>query len=258
MNAKPMNEPTENRDNAPSPVERSLRLLRFIAEGGSTGNISDAARKIGVNRVTLMRLIGSLEAAGMIVEGPRGHRLGMPFLTLAASALGAFDLTTRARLVLPGLVEATRMSAYLVVPEGADIVYVLAQTPDTPLISRIRVGSRLPAWRATPGLAMLARLRSAQLQALCSDAWREDGGPDFDALTQLLEPVRRDGCAWSQSGLEPGIDSCAATILDGNGEPLAALSVAGPSHLLLDRADAREDIAARVKRAADELSASVV
>jgi DNA-binding IclR family transcriptional regulator len=243
-------------DNSASPVERVFRLLRFIAEGGSTANLSDVARQINVNRVTVMRLLESLKAAELIEANPQGgsHRLGMPFLTLAASALGSSDLMTRARQVLPGLVERTGLSAYLAVLEGSEIIYLLCETPDTPLVSRIRVGSRIPAYRATPGLAMLATLPAAALNALYASDVNDK--PAWDALTVSLDAVRKNGCAWSFSGLEAGIDSCAAAVTDSQGSVLAALSVAGPNTAFSSDDSLRQTVEISVKAAADALSRS--
>jgi DNA-binding IclR family transcriptional regulator len=240
--------------NASSAVERSLRLLRYVAEGGTTRNVSEAARQIGVNRVTLMRLIAALEQAGMLVGEADGHRLGMPFLTLASAALGSSSLIARAREVLPGLAAATRMSAYLVVREGPEIVYWLAETPDAPLVSQIRVGSRLPAYRATPGLAMLALLDGEEVERMCASAWQGEDVPTFEALSVRLQQIKAEGCAWSHSGLEAGIDSCAAPIMSGSGEVLAALSVAGPSQMFLDRAGVLGALADHLKSAAQQIS----
>lgn len=245
-----------------SPVERAFRLLRFIADGGSTANLSDVARQINVNRVTVMRLLESLKFAGLIeATAPPGgaHRLGMPFLTLAASALGSSDLISRSRQTLPGLVEKTGLSAYLAVLEGTELIYLLCETPDTPLVSRIRVGSRIPAHRATPGLAMLANLDASALAALYAnppDSAENDGQPDWDTLNAALDRVRTNGCAWSFSGLEAGIDSCAAAVTDSRGNVLAALSVAGPHSAFANDGTLHATVEASVKAAANELSRS--
>lgn len=235
-------------------VERSLRLLRFIAEGGSTRNISEAARRIGVNRVTLMRLLATLEQAGMLVAEAEGHRLGVPFLTLAAAALGSSSLIARAREVLPGVAAATRMSTYLVVREHHEIVYSLAETPDTPLVSQIRVGSRLPAYRATPGLAMLALADADEVARMCESAWREADAPDWAALSARLQRIRDEGCAWSHAALEAGIDSCAAPIVGGDGRAIAALSIAGPSQMFSGQPGHAEVLAGRLKAAARQIA----
>lgn len=247
-------------DASASPVERAFRLLRYIADGGSTANLSDVARQINVNRVTVMRLLESLKAAGLIEAVPPGgaHRLGMPFLTLAASALGSADLTSRARQVLPGLVAKTGLSAYLAVLEGTELIYLLCETPDTPLVSRIRVGSRIPAHRATPGLAMLAALDAPALAELYARHPAADAAdqPDWQALNAALAIARETGCAWSFSGLEAGIDSCAAAVTDGRSNVLAALSVAGPNTAFSNDESLRATVEASVKAAASQLSRS--
>ncbi|KER72961.1 IclR family transcriptional regulator [Burkholderia cepacia] len=245
-------------DASPSPVERAFRLLRFIAEGGSTANLSDIARQIDVNRVTVKRLLDSLEAAELIEPHPSGgsYRLGMSFLTLAAGALGNADLTARARQVLPGLVEKTGLSAYLVVLEGAEIVYLLRETPDTPLVSRIRVGSRIPAHRATPGLAMLAHLDGPALRARYANRADERDAPDWTTLDATLDAVRGNGCAWSFSGLEAGIDSCAAAVRDSRGAVIAALSIAGPDSAFSANPSLRQIVETSIKAAAQALSRS--
>lgn len=247
-------------DTSASPVERAFRLLRFIADGGSTANLSDVARQINVNRITVMRLLDSLKSAGLIEVIPSGgaYRLGMPFLTLAASALGSSDLTSRARQTLPGLVEKTGLSAYLAVLEDTELIYLLCETPDTPLVSRIRVGSRIPAHRATPGLAMLANLDASALAALYANPSGAADSPDWAALNAALDRVRANGCAWSFSGLEAGIDSCAAAVTDSRGNVIAALSVAGPNAAFANDDTLRASVEANVKAAAGALSRSTL
>lgn len=248
-----------------TPGLRALRLLRFVAEGGSTRNLSEAGRLIDVNRVTLMRLLESLQGAGFIeANAEGGHRIGMRFLTLAASALGSFDLSARARQILPALSAATAMSSYLVVRDGVDVVYLLRETAETALVSRIRVGSRLPAHRATPGLVMLAGLTPPELEALypsasmVSQADQSSEPPDWNELLATLETVRARQCAWSYSGLEADIDSCAAPIRDGMARTVAALSVAGPSARFEADPALRERVERAVKAAAQEISDSLL
>jgi len=257
-----------------SPVERAFRLLHFIADGGSTANVSEISRQINVNRITVMRLLDTLETAGLItpvhVNGvPAAHQLGMRFLTLAASALGSYDLTARARQVMPALVAATGLSAYLVVRDGTEVVYLLRETPDTPLVSRVKVGSRLPAHTATSGLVLLAQLDPVALRALYKDVFSLDANPhqagnrtslntdlrselypkDFDVLQATLATVREQGCAWSFSGLEAGINSCAAAVIDQHGHAIAALSLAGPSGQFGGSEIERQDQCSKIEKA---------
>ena len=178
----------------------------------------------------------------------------MPFLTLAASALGGSDLTARARQILPGLVEKTGLSAYLAVLEGTQIIYLLCETPDTPLVSRIRVGSRIPAHRATPGLAMLASQQPAALRALYAAHPEDDDQPDWDALNLALDtcgPTAAHGVfpASKRASIRARRRSGTAA-----GAVLAALSVAGPNSAFSADDALRQTVETSVKAAADALS----
>ncbi len=110
---------------------RGLRLLRFIAEGGSTANLSEVGRRIDVNRVTVMRLLATLEHEGMVERLPQGgHTVGFSFLKLASRVLAANDLTTFARRVLARLSGSLQLSAYLAVPDGGHVLYLLRDMPN--------------------------------------------------------------------------------------------------------------------------------
>lgn len=224
-----------------TPVIRGMRLLRYIAEGGNTANHSEVGRAIDVNRVTVMRLLATLEHEGLIERLPQGgHRVGMGLLTLSASALGSVGHMEAGRRAVEQLSKALGVSAYMVVLEGHHVVYVHREMPEGGLVSHIRVGSRVPAFLTAPGRAMLAMLPDAQLKALWT-AWQSEpqsaaGSPESAArqpvsFAQFIDEARADGrrgYAWSFSGYEAGINACAAAVKDIAGRPVAALSVVAP------------------------------
>jgi len=243
-----------------SPVIRGMRLLRFIAEGGSTANLSEVGRRIDVNRVTVMRLLATLEHEGMVERLPQGgHTVGFSFLKLASRALAANDLTSFARRILARLSESLQLSAYLAVPDGGHILYLLREMPNTGLVSNIQVGSRVPAHLTTPGRMLIAHLSPEEL--------RERLGPDplptvtgqsagtHRRLAEILAADHERGCAWSFSAFEPGIDSCAAPVRNAQGNIIAAISVAGPQQRFEADGALRERAEKEVKAAAKDLSA---
>lgn len=245
-----------------TPVMRGMKLLRYIAEGGSTANLSEVGRIIDVNRVTVMRLLTTLEHEGMIERLPQGgHRVGMAFLTLAASALGSIDLLGAGRRMVEHLSAQLGASAYMVVLDGYNVVYVHREMPESGLVSHIRVGSRVPAFLTAPGRAMLALLPDAELKRLWA-GWREDNADgasdnqrvDLAQLAQQLEEDGRNGHAWSFSGYEAGINACAAAIRGSDGRAAAALSVVAPQALFDADPTLNERMQQGVVQAARELS----
>lgn len=243
-----------------TPVMRGLRLLRFIAEGGSTANLSEVGRRIDVNRVTVMRLLATLEHEGMVERLPQGgHTVGFSFLKLASRVLAANDLTTFARRVLARLSGSLQLSAYLAVPDGGHVLYLLRDMPNTGLVSNIQVGSRVPAHLTTPGRMLIAHLSPDELrERLGDDPLPTVTGQSPATHARLAEILGADlerGCAWSFSAFEPGIDSCAAPVMDATGDVVAALSVAGPQQRFEADGTLRERVEKEVKAAAKDLSA---
>ncbi|MGT2489493.1 IclR family transcriptional regulator [Cupriavidus basilensis] len=216
-----------------SPVIRALRLLRFIAEGGSTTNLSEVGRRIDVNRITVMRLLATLEHEGMVERLPQGgHQAGFDLVKLAAKVLASKDLTVFARSVLAGLSRSLQLSAYLGVLDGGDVLYLLRDMPQTTLVSNIQVGSRVPAHLTTPGRMLIA--------GLPEDALRERLGEEplaivtgqspatYARLGDILAADRERGCAWSFSAFRSRHRLLRGAGMRASGATVAAISVAGP------------------------------
>lgn len=246
-----------------SPVIRGLRLLRYIAEGGGTANLSEVGRLIDVNRVTVMRLLATLEHEGVIERLPQGgHRLGLGFLGMAAAGLGSCELTSTGRRFLARLCADLGLSAYLVLLEGNDVVYMAREMPESGLVSHIRVGSRVPAHLTAPGRAMLALLPAAELERRYARAelvrQTVHSPASFAQLRELLERDAEAGCAWSFSGYEAGINACAAAVRGASGQALAALSVVGPETVFRRDEDFIVRAESAIKQAVAELSRIVL
>lgn len=242
-----------------SPMIRGLRLLRYIAQGGNTGNLSEVGRLIDVNRVTVMRLLATLEHEGMIERLPQGgHRIGLDFLTMAAAGLGSSDLVETGRRFLLRLCEGLGLSAYLVILDGGDAVYVAREMPESGLVSHIRVGSRVAAYLTAPGRSMLAILPPQEIERrYATPALQPASGqspPSLAQLQALLEEDRRQGCVWSFSGYEAGINACAAAVRGAAGGAAGAISVVGPEHLFTRDKEFIDRVQTQVKLAAAELS----
>src|ERR1700741_3998002 len=188
------------------PVQRAVRLIRHVAEGNPVLNMIETAKTLKINRTTLLRLLHTLEAEGFVERRPSGagFQVGLSLLEVGARALFSQDLV---QVAVPGLTELSgklQLSAPLGVLDGTDVLYLVRRTPDTPLASNIRVGSRLPAHATTIGRMILA------------------------FLPQLEIDKRYAGIAWSDCYFESGISSAAVPVLDFAGTPLGAINVSGP------------------------------
>ncbi len=217
------------------PVERAFKVLRAIASGDEMRNIAQSARRVGISRTTLIRLLATLEAERMVerTRDGSGFRLGVGLAGLAAQALSSSDIVQSADPILASLTETLGLSSHLGILEGRDVLYVARRTPNLHLISNVRIGSRLPAHATTMGRIILAYLPKDDVARIFAGARLKAVTPKthttLSALQKQLEQDRHAGIAWSSSHFEPGISSAAAPVFDHTSRIVAAINVTGPS-----------------------------
>ncbi|MBK5960423.1 hypothetical protein CCR97_19805 [Rhodoplanes elegans] len=243
------------------PAQRAVRLLRAVVEGDAVTNTSVTAKALGINRTTLIRLLCTLEAERFIERRPGGDgfQVGVGFIGLAARALAGQDLVQVATPVLARLSETFGLSAHLGVLDGHDVLYLLRRAPDLPVVSNIRVGSRLPAHATTMGRIILAHLPAAAVTALYGrgalKAFTDKTATTLAKLEAQIAADRAAGLAWSRENFEPGIDSVAAAVLGPAGAVVAAINVTGPSGQFPAAGAAKARLGVAVREAAAEISA---
>jgi DNA-binding IclR family transcriptional regulator len=228
----PLNEDAEPGYTVP-PVTRAFALLRHIAKGNRCRNASRTAKALSINRTTLIRLLATLEAEGVIetIEDEGGYRLGTGLIALAAEALNERSILQVARPHLRKLVRELNLSAHLGVLEGREIVYLARETPNSHLASTVREGTHLPAHATTIGRILLAELPPGVL----SELYRGHAMESFTSRTRTtisdlqaqLQADRERGIAWSIANFEPEIGSAAVAVYDHEARPVGAVNVTG-------------------------------
>jgi DNA-binding IclR family transcriptional regulator len=241
------------------PVQRAVRLIRHVAEGNPVLNMSETAKLLKINRTTLLRLLHTLEVEGFVERRPNGggFQVGLALLEVGARALFSQDLVQVAVPVLTQLAETLQLSAHLGMLDGTDVVYLVRRTPNTPLASNIRVGSRLPAHATTMGRMLLAFMPPVEIENLYAgkelQRFSDHTSATLEALRAKAERDRHAGIAWSEAHFERGIGSAAVAVFDFAGTPLGAINVSGPVGAFADEGR-RATIGNELRRAGVEIS----
>lgn len=211
---------------------QALEVLHAIADRAEPISAASIAMRTGLARSTTYYLLDVLRDYGYVVHYPEHRTFG---LGLAAHELGSAyrrqaPLRRLAQPILDALVDEAGESGHFAVLAGSDIVYLIEdRAPRGPaLISE--VGVRLPAHLTASGLALLARLPSAQVRALfpSKDAFFSRSGAGPSSLTDLrrtLVTVRRHGFAIERGLIMPGLASVAAAGSDRNGYPVGSFTL---------------------------------
>jgi len=239
-------------------LERGLRVLCEVGQAQGAMNAPELARRLGVPRTTVFRLLATLERMGFVhrADNGRDYSLGMAVLRLGFEYLASLELTQLGAPLLERVRNEFNLSCHLVVRDGADIVYVAKAAANTPLASSVNVGTRLPAHATVLGRVLMADMSLDELREL----YPQGSLPVVNAFTPrsveqlhaLLVEDRRRPYLLHEGFFESGISTLAAPVREQGGAIAAALGVAMPAVPL--EAGRLERLAGSVCESAAELS----
>jgi DNA-binding IclR family transcriptional regulator len=248
--------------NAPA-ATRALAVLREMATAPGPMSAATLARHLDIPRSSAYHLLAAMSEAGFVTHYPEDERwgLGVGAFEIGAAYLRHEPLELLGRPVLHRLaheVDGIAPSvAHLAVLHGRETLYLLKESPRTPVTVVADVGVRLPAALTASGRALLADLPAAQVRALfpSKDAFvdRTGLGPTSPtALSRMLSTDRLRGWSEEDGFIVPGFASVAVAAHDHSGRPVASIGLT----FMADRVDdsARMALAKEAGRAARELS----
>jgi DNA-binding IclR family transcriptional regulator len=239
-------------------LERGLRILCEFSRREPSLTAPELARRLGVPRSTVFRLLVTLEQMGFVERTPdgRAHRLGLAVLRLGFEYMASLDIVALGRPLLERLRDDTGFAASLVVRDGRDIVYLQRSAPHSPFATTVTVGTRLPAHATVLGHVLLGDLSLSELRALYPEPRLEGSGPNTpanaDALFELVQQTRQRGYVLAEAFFEPHISTVAAPVFGDNGHVVAALGLTVPGGQIPQ--DRQGPLVATVRGAATQLS----
>jgi IclR family pca regulon transcriptional regulator len=229
--ATPKN-PKINPKNYVASVGKAFAVLRSFTSEAFELTLSEVAARADLDRGTAFRLIQTLIELGYLQAVPqsRRFRLGLACLDLGYTVLSHGSLRNIVEPLLRDLVPEVGDAASLGILDGGDVIYLarVGAGLDRHKMDR-RPGTRIPAYSAALGHAMLAHLqRNEQIERLESRPrvkLSERTLTDLDALLARLDQVKKKGHAVSDGENAYGLRTLAMPILDAQGFVIAGLSV---------------------------------
>lgn len=230
--ATPKNPKNKNPKNHVASVGKAFAVLKSFTSEAFELTLSEVAARADLDRGTAFRLIQTLIELGYLQAVPqsRRFRLGVACLDLGYTVLSHGSLRTIVEPLLRDLVPEVGDAASLGILDGGDVIYLarVGAGLDRHKMDR-RPGTRIPAYSAALGHAMLAHLqRSEQIERLESRPrvkLSERTLTDLDALLARLDQVKKKGHAVSDGENAYGLRTLAMPILDAQGFVIAGLSV---------------------------------
>lgn len=216
-------------------LTRALVILDALAETTDGMTLSDVAQVVGLAPSTAHRLLTTLESRRFVrfVASEGLWQVGVQSFVVGQAFRRSRDVVTLARPQMRQLMEATGETVNLYIEEGGEAV-CMAQVESRQMMRAIaRPGGRVKLHCSGAGKAMLAYLRADEVARIFqSHGLARATEKTLDTPKRLkadLEAVRARGFAIDDEEHAVGLRCVAASVLDEEGRPLAALSVSGPS-----------------------------
>ncbi|MEM8729191.1 MAG: IclR family transcriptional regulator [Pseudomonadota bacterium] len=222
---------SDTRDYTIASVDRALTLLETLAAHPQQG-VTDLARRLGLTKSVVFRLLSTLEMRGFVVrEGDKavfslGYRMGV----LGEQAGAQNMLLSAARPVMERLREETAENINLVIREGTQSLVVATLAGHHAMRIYANAGRYGPLHAGGGSMLLLAFAPESVRDDVLSSTLRRftpTTATDPEELRVRLDTIRADGFNIAINDLDEGAFSIAAPILNVAQEVVASISVAG-------------------------------
>jgi DNA-binding IclR family transcriptional regulator len=145
-------------------VARAIQLLNLLAEEGKPLSLSELAAGLGIVKSSAFALCSELTAGGLLSRTGDGYQLGAHVMAFAHAYLKQTSLPQLFLSHLAAHQTLPHWTLNLSVLDGPDVVYMLSRPGSLPIGIEIRMGTRLPAFYAATGRAILSTLTVEHLE----------------------------------------------------------------------------------------------
>ncbi|KQY43631.1 MULTISPECIES: IclR family transcriptional regulator domain-containing protein [Rhizobium/Agrobacterium group] len=212
---------------------RGLKVIEAFGEARPKLTIAEAAKLTELDRATVRRCLLTLADLGYADYDGKFFALTPKVLRLGHAYLSATPLPLVIQPYLDQLSEKAGQSASASVLDGTEIVYIARAAQKRVMSINLSPGSRLPAYCASMGRALLASLPEAEARSILDRSELKANTPVTktapDALMEELRLVRSQGYAVIDQELELGLCSIAVPVENDRGRVLAAINIGAPA-----------------------------
>jgi DNA-binding IclR family transcriptional regulator len=239
-------------------LDRIVAIMDLLGESDSCLSLAEICKRMELRKSTAHRALMALEHTGLIERAPGNrYRLGLKLYDMGSRAVEQVDLRERVNPYLRKLALRVGETVHLGVLHRTRIVYLDKVEPiNRRVCVSSRTGTSNPVYSTSMGKAILAYLPPEEAMKIVSEIqfnpFTSKTISSREELLSALDRVRRRGYAIDDEEMEIGTRCVGAPVFDGEGRPIAALSVSGSASRLA--AHCVPGIATHVMRFAKDVS----
>lgn len=217
-------------------VKRAMMILYAFTPEVPQLAVADIAKIVGLNRTTVHRLVGTLEASGMLRRDPYTQKYGLSaqVLRLADVFYQQNDIRSLALPRMTALRDELNETLALHQREGYSRVVITQVGAHRDVRHMYRnIGEPIPLHLGAPGKVILAHLSPEEIESYLTESPLEGttarSVTDPNVLREELSTIASQGYAVSWEERRVGVVAMAAPIFDAHGHVVASMNVSGPS-----------------------------
>lgn len=219
------------------PVHRAFGLLQLVVAAGEPIGVRELARRSGLSKSTVARLLGILDELGMVERTANGA---------ARPGTGLAALTRRVErspavlreLLRPLTTEMERIygeNAAVGIDDGDGFLYLDSARSQTAVQVADPAGETFAFHLVAPGLMAMAGWPADRLDRYLAEPLARPTAhsvTDPDAIRARLAAIRAQGFAWTDQELDLEVNGLAVPIRDAAGRRVAIATLYGPAYRL--------------------------
>jgi DNA-binding IclR family transcriptional regulator len=238
-------------------LTKTFRIIETLRSAPSPLTLKEISEETSINKSTALRFLTHLETEGYVNRDPKGaYRVGDKLLQPGARSNLEVNLREVAQAPLRELWRITRETVNLGVLDGTEVIYL--DCLESPQSFRLvaNAGTRVVAYRTALGKAMLAYFAAERRKTVAGsfvyEAFTAKTVTTPERFLSELEKVRKRGYAIDDEESVLGVRCLAAPVLSAKQEPLAGVSISGPTARMSD--DKLPEFVAAIRAAAQAIS----
>lgn len=217
------------------PLDRAFAIIDFVAGEPKATSIAEISKSLALPLPTAHRLIGNLEARGLLQRAPGTKRyvVGNRLVDIAGRTIGSAFRTARRHAVLQRVAAEIGEQIEIGIVRDNAVVYVDSVRYTAPQRLQFDPGGGAPLHCTSTGKIYMSRLPKKAREKLARELdlrrFTESTITESSALLQLLEETRQTGWARSNEEFVKGVVGCAVPIVSPEGTLIACLGVSVPA-----------------------------
>lgn len=218
-------------------ITRAAAILRCLESEPSGLSLGEIAKRIGLPRSTVQRLVDALALEQLLeLHGAGGVRLGSALMRLASHS--HVDITQQAGPFLEKLAQQTGESAVLETANGDNLMILHSVVSHQALRVAPVAGNMFSIYATSGGKILLSRMDDETVVKLVGPTLKSltPETPTLDQLLVQLAEIRKDGFAYDFNEHTPGVGAIAVGLQTPQGN--YAIDVVGPVWRLKSSIDA--------------------